>query len=326
MFAHDLRARTVRALSMDERPSLRRQSQDAAGPEGGEAKGAVDSSSSAEGCDQDDAVSVLVEDLVQSVERGLGQEPRDWEGTRQAATSGERLSSAAEAGSGSGAGFESGPPEPEPEPESSRPAADDKLPRSASFALRGSHSSPSPKFVSFKEGMPEYVVQKKVRSIIFDDSSPEGNTRKIFVESFAAASAASRLLDLRHFIDGMHSHFIEHRGTALCLLYEQERQSFLINSPKYSEMGNLDFLKVLDSNSRDAADSKFRMDSKMGSYKLFKEKLLLAEVDERVLAFVSFVVFMVVEEAMFLPLKEDIYRMLPSFGNEVSLGGALPYA
>ena len=90
-------------------------------------------------------------------------------------------------------------------------------------------------------------------------------------------------------------------------------------------MGNLDFLKVLDSNSRDAADSKFRMDSKMGSYKLFKEKLLLAEVDERVLAFVSFVVFMVVEEAMFLPLKEDIYRMLPSFGNEVSLGGALPY-
>jgi hypothetical protein len=170
--------------------------------------------------------------------------------------------------------------------------------------------------------MPEYVVQKKVRSIIFDESCPEGNTRKIFVESFTSSSSSSssspsRLLDLRHFIDGMHSHFIEHRGTALCLLYEQERQSFLIKSPKYSEMGNLDFLKVLDVNSRDAAESKYRMDNNMASYKLFKEKLLLAEVDERVLAFVSFVVFMVVEEAMFLPLKEDIYRLLPSFGNEV---------
>eukprot|EP01036_Dinobryon_divergens_P029592 gene29592-38714_t len=316
LFANDLRERTVRTLSMDDRQS--RQSQDVAGPltalrsldslgDGdGDGDGETEATRSGEDvCEQGSSViAALLEDMVRTVEAGLRQDRGAFDAAREADAwnAGEQLGSSSSAG---------GP----------RLAADEKLSPSAAAAATSSH--PNPKFVSFKEGMPEYTVQKKVRGIIFDDASPEGNTRKIFVESFVApvsATSSSRLLDLRHFIDGMHSHFIEHRGTALCLLYEQERQSFLINSPKFSEMGNLDFLRVLDSKTRDAAASKYRLDSKAAavaaSYSLFKEKLLLAEVDERVLAFVSFVVFMVVEEAMFLPLKEEIYKLLPSFGNE----------
>lgn len=311
LFANDLRERTVRTLSMDDRQSLsKRQSQDAAGPLA--ALRSLDGLGAGAGAGETEFVAVeatnaviaaLLEDMVRTLEAGLRRDRGAFDADQEA-----EAWNAGEQQLGGSAGGR-------------RLAADEKLSPSAAAATATS-SHPNPKFVSFKEGMPEYTVQKKVRGIIFDDASPEGNTRKIFVESFVApvsATSSSRLLDLRHFIDGMHSHFIEHRGTALCLLYEQERQSFLINSPKFSEMGNLDFLRVLDSKTRDAAASKYRLDSKAAaaSYSLFKEKLLLAEVDERVLAFVSFVVFMVVEEAMFLPLKEEIYKLLPSFGNEV---------
>ncbi len=41
-------------------------------------------------------------------------------------------------------------------------------------------------------------------------------------------------------------------------------------------------------------------------------------LDEKVVVFVSFIIFMVVEEALFLPLKADLINLLPSSAKQVS--------
>jgi hypothetical protein len=176
----------------------------------------------------------------------------------------------------------------------------------------------TPKFLGFKEGMPEHTVQSAVRNLIFDEYSPEGNTRKLFIESFSSASnnSSNKLLDFRHFIDGMHEYFIQNRGATMSLLFEQERQHFIINYPKYSEMDNVKFLKMLSMKSK-SKESEYRIQPKRASLKFLKESIPLSQIDESVLSFVSFVVFMVLEESMFLPLQDEIIKLLPSYGNEV---------
>jgi len=44
----------------------------------------------------------------------------------------------------------------------------------------------------------------------------------------------------------------------------------------------------------------------------------LSMIDEKVVVFISFIIFMVVEEAIFLPLKADLINLLPSSSKLVS--------
>jgi len=42
-------------------------------------------------------------------------------------------------------------------------------------------------------------------------------------------------------------------------------------------------------------------------------------IDERVVVFISFIIFMVVEESIFLPLKADLINLLPSSNKQVHI-------
>eukprot|EP01037_Dinobryon_pediforme_P025361 gene25361-27479_t len=208
LFANDLRERTVRALSIDDRSSSHRMKESFS-----------------------ESVQPTARNLPPTEEGKTGEEKENHDDSLNGSRSEEEAGEEEDDNLSAKSEMEA-PPEllqvtntstPEKEPETQPNGNHSELPeeKPAETIEKPSPLPPSkrpnPKFMSFTEGMPEYIVQKTVRNIIFDESSPEGNTRKIFVESFASSQSSTKLLDVRHFIDGMHSHFIEHRGAALCL-------------------------------------------------------------------------------------------------------------
>ena len=111
----------------------------------------------------------------------------------------------------------------------------------------------TPRLLSFKEGMPEFYVQSALQTLIFDTTTSEGNTRKLFIDRFKSACIATivngnargslpqgtmmsktksikgaTLVEVRHFIDGMHEYILGNRGVSLSLLYEREKQRSII--------------------------------------------------------------------------------------------------
>lgn len=233
----------------------------------------------------------------------------------------------------------------------------------------------APRLLSFKEGMPEYYVQAAVQTLIFDATTSEGNTRKLFIDRFksscitgigstvrpsSAGISASRaksskpatLIEVRHFIDGMHEYILGNRGVSLSLLYEREKQRIMIltalptpppespgrptsqsngsTSPspapapspggrgiartnsKRPLLGGANFqgpntTAVADNELTSRASLQFLKDNNMD----------LSMIDEKIVIFISFIIFMVVEEAVFLPLKADLINLLPSSSKQV---------
>lgn len=53
------------------------------------------------------------------------------------------------------------------------------------------------------------------------------------------------------------------------------------------------------------------------SLQFLNSNLDLSMIDERVVVFISFIIFMVVEESIFLPLKADLINLLPSSNKQV---------
>lgn len=186
----------------------------------------------------------------------------------------------------------------------------------------------APRFLNFKEGMPEFAAQKAVQNIIFDDSTSEGNTRKVFIDKFSAGAASGspssgssagnkdKLLEVRLFIDGMHEYLLTHRGISLALLYEQEKQRAIINNNNNSNSGD-----PSTSSLKDGSDSKQlqaqRQLTKRKSLQFLKEHMDLSVVEDSLLVFISFIIFIVVEEALFLPLRNQIIGYLPGGGRMV---------
>jgi len=126
--------------------------------------------------------------------------------------------------------------------------------------------SETPRLLSFKEGMPEFSVQSALQTLIFDASTSEGNTRKLFIDKFKSACIASivhsgangrpvslpqgtlmsktksikgaTLVEVRHFIDGMHEYILGNRGVSLSLLYEREKQRSMILNTSSANSSN----------------------------------------------------------------------------------------
>lgn len=154
-------------------------------------------------------------------------------------------------------------------------------------------SDQQPKFMNFKEESPEYTVQAIVRSLISDGSTAEGNTLRLFVEDFLSSDARVDMKDMlvkvRHFVDGMHEHLVSTRGFKLAVDFQQARQQSLIKS------------KV---------DPKVKAISKQAprrmSINFLKDKGGLAHVDDELLTWISFIVFIVIEETVFLRIKEKL--------------------
>jgi hypothetical protein len=170
------------------------------------------------------------------------------------------------------------------------------------------------------------------------------------------AGQGATLLEVRHFIDGMHEYILSNRGVSLALLFEREKQRAMIlqihsvaeadsssaggNSipapPSQSPAGGRGITRGnskrgllrpgSDKASGDARNfqspnSTAVVESELtsrASLQFLKDNNIdLSMIDEKIVVFISFVIFMVVEEAIFLPLKADLINLLPSSSKQV---------
>jgi trimeric autotransporter adhesin len=233
--------------------------------------------------------------------------------------------------------------------------------------------------------------------------SVNGSRARGLSSAGGASAATVTLLEVRHFIDGMHEYILGHRGVSLALLFEREKQKHIIlaaaassSSPSGASIvggssrcgdaaadadadadADAEVSVVASSagpNGRDdeggaavprgapqqigspgggrgLARSKSTGQSRLGgravggigiggigggnnpahgllastmpssdseltsrsSLQFLKDNNMdLSMIDEKIVVFISFVIFMVVEESIFLPLKADIIGLLPS--------------
>lgn len=212
-------------------------------------------------------------------------------------------------------------PSPSPPPPLPLPLPEQASPRSALHRdlEGGSRKSVSrvPMLMTFPEGTPEHVVQEAVRTVIFDGSTAEGNTRNVFVERFradtAVKAAAALALDIRHFIDGMHEHMVSSRAFSLAISYQQHLQKALAGpqAAAVSVLSPAPRRLELSATAKSAGGDAQQKFKRRASLKVLLESNLgPADVDEALLTVISYIIFVVVEEATFLSLKEHIIALV----------------
>lgn len=210
--------------------------------------------------------------------------------------------------------------------------------------------------LKMNEGSREYLVKTEIQNIIFDGRSPEGNTKNLFIENFKrnviiparrrlpsatssinrvrpststfsrnqdcevdatlnnesynnettvtsteAASSTMTLLDVRFFIDGMHGHILKKHGFDLAKLLQPTEAVGLTKQIRVDN--DVEYDPLL--NNRNT---------------LYEKKSIndLSNIDSSTLSVLSFIIFTVVEEATFIPLRQEIMSLLPSFSSTVS--------
>lgn len=156
----------------------------------------------------------------------------------------------------------------------------------------------------FKEGSPEHAVQEEVRETIFSSTTAEGNTLRLFVEKMRCSPPpfAQLSIEVRNFVDGMHEHMLFTRAFSLAIVYQQHLQRMLADDPSTAQPPSL-LSRSLDPVLRTAEVR--QLFQKKASLKLLSENNLgLADVDESLLTVLSYIIFIVVEEAAFLSLKD----------------------
>lgn len=163
------------------------------------------------------------------------------------------------------------------------------------------------------EGSNEYHVKTEIQKIVFDPDTPEGNTRNLFIEKFSTSIMLSNdykscLQEVRLFIDGMHGHILKKKGLELAQL--------LLPKDTLKESKKILFIDVI---SHPLAENIHPIQNRRKS--AFEQKNIqeLTKLDQEVLSLVSFLIFTVVEEATFVPLRDDILSLLPAFSQIVSL-------
>ena len=202
---------------------------------------------------------------------------------------------------------------------------------------------------SFSEDSIEHTIQKEVQNIIFDHTTDEGNTRKTFVETFdgpkdekknrslskkkspSTAPVQKTLLDIRHFVDGLHEYFLSARGlemTIIMLAWIKEQDGNISNTNECSAAtASKTSKKKADVNRMATNAAKYNddrpssgngRDSSSGgnvpraSIRGIRHAQDLSSLSDVHLATLSFISFSVIEEAVFLPLRGSIERLQPS--------------
>jgi hypothetical protein len=206
---------------------------------------------------------------------------------------------------------------------------------------------------SFSEHSIEYAMQKEVQSIIFDESCDEGNTRKVFINTFDNSNGNNNnntnetksnnrslrkgketkiekikpktLLDVRHFVDGLHEYYLSSRGMELTIVLlawikdderkkkkEKENDNNAVSggssSPRVGPRGG-----ARNASTTDNSNSNQSAAIPRGSIRGIRDENQLASLSDVHLATLSFISFIVIEEAIYLPLRESIEKLLPSF-------------
>ena len=178
-------------------------------------------------------------------------------------------------------------------------------------------ANPSQRFLVFTEGTPEHKLQTMIRNIVSDPYTDEGNTLKHFTGQFlrdelGVTSIDEKLLKLRNFIDGLHEYVVKSRGYKLAANFSQDKQRSLIfkNRPNGANTNRNSL----------SSTSNARLSLSGGRRSSFNAlaNVDVKDIDEDVLTFISFVVFVVVEETAFLPLKDCIVSSVRAEKNYVS--------
>lgn len=139
------------------------------------------------------------------------------------------------------------------------------------------------KLMDIEKNSGKYRLQVAIRELLLDSTSSEGNTRRVFVEEFSKMNSNKTIEDYRIFIDGMHEYLFLNRGKMLCYIYN----SGVIDENSYiNSSSNLtDPLQELAIN-------------------------LLKQFDHKTLTIVSFIIYTIVEESVYLPLKTTLAKLL----------------
>jgi hypothetical protein len=182
----------------------------------------------------------------------------------------------------------------------------------SSLAARLMHIAPN---------SPEMYISVAVQDVMFDTRTPEGNTRRLFIEKFQTFPDPDKspTVQLRHFIDGMHEFIMEKRGASLAA-------EFVVASSANGN-GKLNF-RVAGTYSIDGTprrksktDTDVYKHPSMGTDSATPWWTVNSE--ETVLS-ISFLIFSAVEQSMFIPLQEKVISSLPSAGNKVRRATAGP--
>ncbi len=98
----------------------------------------------------------------------------------------------------------------------------------------GTETALSHSFLKIEPGTAEFKVQSAVRSYLYDESTPEGNTRRHFIASFKQEQG---LTDIRMWIEGMHEYIFMNRGVHLSAIYYD---AVLYGLTPTSDLNNID--------------------------------------------------------------------------------------
>ncbi len=195
------------------------------------------------------------------------------------------------------------------------------------------------KLFVFSEGSLENLVHQEVQRVIFDDKTDEGNTRRVFLESFDESKRVmpkrsltkvrstsevrpqpkKSLTDVRHFIDGLHEYYLSSRGLEMTIIMlawikEHEHQPPVSAAGEGgSKSGGAATTRGSVSRRGSAALRNISGNTMRGSIRGIQHADELTSLDEEQLSTLSFIAFTVIEESVFLPLRDQIVQMLPSY-------------
>ena len=113
-------------------------------------------------------------------------------------------------------------------------------------------------------------------------------------------------MSVRHFIDGLHEYLLTARGVQLALLYSSKDSKEDIREGSLSRGSSALSITGRPSNKLRSSNISIRGIGSMTNLEL---------VGEESLAVISFLTFSVIEESIYLPLKDTIEEMLPSFNS-----------
>ena len=89
-------------------------------------------------------------------------------------------------------------------------------------------------FLKIEPGTAEFKVQSAVRNFLYDENTPEGNTRRHFIATFKQEQG---LTDIRMWIEGMHEYIFMNRGVQLSAVYYD---AVLYGLTPSSDLNNID--------------------------------------------------------------------------------------
>lgn len=161
---------------------------------------------------------------------------------------------------------------------------------------------------------PEAAVYQEARRILFDQNNAEASTVAHFISSFEpnTTQLSASLLQIRHFIDGLHEYCLENRAFSLAVLLQQRQQQNMLQESAKADatsghISTVNPVRQAPQVQSSTASGKRLM--RRESLKFLKAQNLGAEqLDDETFALISLVIFLAVEECVFLSVRPALIK------------------